>query len=113
MDTYKLNKETGEVFLLSKLAPDYDEQFAEAWKIENRRIKETLVPKLVGDDVRVSTVFLVIDHNYIPGYSGSPVLFETMIFGGLQDSWCIRDKTMQDALLTHQQAVNLAEQSDE
>lgn len=31
-------------------------------------------------DVRVSTVFLGLDHNFAPG--GVPVLFETMVFGG-------------------------------
>jgi len=37
---------------------------------------------MVGD-VRVSTVFLGIDHNWLLG--GPPVLWETMIFGGPHD----------------------------
>ncbi len=30
--------------------------------------------------ITISTVFLGIDHNFLP--TGSPLLFETMIFGG-------------------------------
>ncbi|ELZ4498603.1 TPA: hypothetical protein N2C23_002499 [Pseudomonas aeruginosa] len=45
-----------------------------AWfSVADRRVVETWV-----DDVRISTVFLGLDHNH--GLSGDPLLFETMVF---------------------------------
>ena len=44
--------------------------------------------------VRISTVFLGIDHRFIGG--GAPILFETMIFGGKldqeQERYCTWDE---------------------
>ena len=40
---------------------------------EDRHVKET-----IQDDVRVSTVFLGLDHSF--GQSGPPILFESMCF---------------------------------
>lgn len=42
--------------------------------IDNRRVAETIIPP----GVRVSTVFLGIDHNFKA--HGPPILFETMVF---------------------------------
>ncbi|MGP3790524.1 hypothetical protein [Pseudomonas sp. B392_1p] len=39
------------------------------------RVAQTLI-----DDVRISTVFLGLDHNPLP--TGDPILFETMVFVG-------------------------------
>lgn len=53
----------------------------------------------VGDDtaggVRVSTVFLGIDHSF--GSSGPPLLFETMVFGGEHDGKQERYSTWEEA----------------
>ena len=61
-----------------------------AWNIENRRVDETEV-----DGARVSTVFLVLDHSFDEGV---PVLFETMVFGGVldmeQDRYCTWDEAV-------------------
>ena len=37
----------------------------------------------VGGCVRISTVFLAINHNF--SCQGEPILFETMVFGGRYD----------------------------
>jgi hypothetical protein len=54
-------------------------------------------------DVRISTVFLGLDH----GYGGSPILWETMIFGGSHDSYCERYTSRAAALEGHAKAVTL------
>ncbi len=53
--------------------------------------------------VLVSTVFLCVDHAFM----GSPVLFETMIFGGRYDEYQERYKTFDDALHGHERALRL------
>jgi hypothetical protein len=54
-------------------------------------------------DVRISTVFLGLDHAIMP--FGAPELYETMIFGGEhdQDQW--RYATRAEALVGHRHAV--------
>lgn len=42
-----------------------------------------MVKKTQVGDVKVSTVFLGLDHNYSP--TGPPLIFETMVFGGKMD----------------------------
>jgi hypothetical protein len=55
-------------------------------------------------DVRVSTVFLGIDHNFS---EGEPLLFETMIFDGKHDGYQDRCTTWEQAEKMHQKAVDL------
>lgn len=57
------------------------------------------------DGVRVSTVFLSIDHSF--GY-GPPMLYETMIFGGEHDEYQDRCSTREQAERMHQKACALA-----
>ena len=66
---------------------------------ENRRVSETMV-----GDVRVSTVFLGVNHNF---GSGRALLFETMIFGGTHDYYKERYTTLEEAQLGHERAVGL------
>lgn len=47
----------------------------------------------------VSTVWLGLDHNFLPG--GIPVIFETMIFGGPLDQWQDRYHDEAEALEGH------------
>ncbi len=55
-------------------------------------------------DVRVSTVFLGLDH----AFGGPvPVLWETMIFGGEHDGYCDRYVSRDDALVGHATAVRM------
>ncbi len=76
----------------------------------------------VGDShlrggVHVSTVFLGLDHNYgdnygdrsAPGYQ--PILFETMIFGGVHNDYQTRYATWMEAEVGHDKAVQLALES--
>lgn len=48
-------------------------EWAEWFAVADRRVAETWI-----DDVRISTVFLGLDHNHVPG--ADPHLFETMVF---------------------------------
>jgi hypothetical protein len=54
------------------------------------------------DGVRVSTVFLGLDHSF---NGGPPLLFETMIFGGPHDQWQERCSTWEEAEEMHKRAV--------
>jgi hypothetical protein len=55
-------------------------------------------------DVRISTVFLGLDHSF---GGAIPILFETMIFGGEHDQFQDRYETREQALKGHQKAVAL------
>src|SRR5207245_9451486 len=63
----------------------------------------------IGDDpigdVRVSTVFLGLNHNF---RGGEPLLFETMIFGGPLDGETWRYASTAEAMRGHQEAVTQA-----
>ena len=68
--------------------------------------------KLANDIVLVSTVFLGIDHNF--SEEGPPILFETMVFGMLEDdemaeSYCWRYSSWDDAETGHAMAVKKTE----
>jgi hypothetical protein len=56
-------------------------------------------------DVRISTVFLGIDHSF---GGGAPILFETMIFEGEHDQYQERYHTLEEAMIGHEKAVSLA-----
>lgn len=83
--------------------PCYDlTTWANAFEKDTRRIlKQTEISK----DIRVSTVFLGMDHSFS---KGPPLLWETMIFGGKHDSWQNRYATKLEALIGHDAAVELA-----
>jgi len=57
-----------------------------------------------NEKVRVSTVFLNLNHNYSD--QGPPVLFETMIFGGKHDSYQDRYTSYEDAMRGHYAVVD-------
>ena len=67
--------------------------------------EERIVAKDERDGVRVSTVFLGLDHNF---GEGPPLLFETMIFGGEHDQWQDRYTTWEQAEAGHKAAVAVA-----
>ncbi len=56
----------------------------------------------IFEPVRISTVFLGIDHCF---GDGEPQLFETMIFGGKLDQEMWRYSTWEQAAKGHQEAV--------
>lgn len=52
--------------------------------------------------VRISTVFLDLDHQF---WKGPPLLFETMVFGGPNNQDCIRYSTWDEAEKGHSEIV--------
>ena len=72
---------------------------------ESDRTVEKTSLTIDGEEVRISTVFLVIDHSF---GDGPPLLFETMIFGGTYDEYQERYTTWDDAVDGHKYAVELA-----
>jgi hypothetical protein len=81
------------------------ERDIDAWALWVQNANRTLARDVVGD-VTISTVFLGYDHNH--GFSGKPILWETMIFGGLHDQYQDRYSTREGALTGHHKAVFLA-----
>lgn len=69
------------------------------WMANNRR--HVAVTKC--NHVRVSTIFLGLDHNYHP--DGPPLLFETMIFGGELTQHLRRYCTWEEAEAGHAETV--------
>jgi hypothetical protein len=49
-------------------------------------------------NVEVSTVWLGLDHAF---YEGAPLIFETMVFGGVLDEECERYSTEAEAIAGH------------
>ena len=66
------------------------------------------VDKTMIGDIKVSTVFLGLDHLF--GDKGDPILFETMIFGGEHDQWQDRYSTWDAAVEGHNKAVSMIEE---
>ena len=77
------------------------------WLEKNRDRRRVARTTVLGGYL-ISTVFLGLDHGFLPG--GPPMIFETMIFP--RDSWldeyCERCSTWNQALDMHKQAVRHA-----
>ena len=71
---------------------------------ECSNFKDRIIAKDSFDGVKVSTVFLSMDHSL---GKGSPILFETMIFGGQYDDYQWRYSTYEEAEAGHQAACYL------
>lgn len=98
-DTHYLwDRDTGEVRSCS-----FEEWATSYTKKEARVVQQTHL-----NGCWVSTVFLGIDHNFFD--YGAPLLFETMIFGGVLDQEQWRYPTQAWADLGHEEAVNQAAQ---
>lgn len=76
----------------------------DVWGIYMESSKRIVKQVVVGPGVRVSTVFLGIDH----GYGGTPLLYETMIFGGPHDEYQVRYTSREESLIGHERAVRIA-----
>jgi hypothetical protein len=50
------------------------------------------------DGIVISTVFLGLDHSF---GNGPPLIFETMVFGGIHDGECTRYSTWDQAVAGH------------
>jgi hypothetical protein len=69
----------------------------------DRKVKVTVI-----GDIKVSTVFMGLDHNF--GY-GKRLLFETMVFGGIYDSYIDRYATWVGAEAGHERVVKMVLES--
>lgn len=76
-------------------------EWADWMQRANTRVAETEIGCL-----RVSTVFLGLDHNH--SGTGDPILFETMIFGDDADSYQTRCSTWDEAERMHAAAEVVA-----
>jgi hypothetical protein len=74
----------------------------------NRRVAETFV-----GSVRVSTVFLGLDYRFSNPHSESPILFETMVFGGPHDGDKERYCSWEEAEEGHEQMVERIKREEE
>jgi len=93
------------------------------WSDEVRRVANTEIKTLlerfinfitfgklsIGESIRISTVFLGINHNY--SRHEEPILFETMVFGGRYDEEQERYTTWEKAEIGHKQWVKKVSKS--
>lgn len=63
------------------------------------------VAQIMVNGILVSTVFLGINHSFDDN-SDTPILWETMIFGGLQDQFQWRYSNKDDAINNHKRVIN-------
>ena len=74
-------------------------QWAKYFATSNRQVAENYI-----GEVRVSTVFLGLDHAW---WGGPPMLLETMVFGGQHDGHQERASSRAEALTQHAEALDL------
>lgn len=79
-------------------------QWAEWESIDESR---KIVEKTNIGTIQVSTVFLGLDHSMSFQNPGPPVLFETMIFGGKEDSFQNKYCTWDEAVKGHKEACDI------
>ena len=75
------------------------------WLKENPE-RKAVKQEHIGD-IFISTVFLGLDHAMPWDDDKTPILWETMIFGGEHDQYQDRYTSHEDALEGHQTALNL------
>ena len=84
------------------------------WRAAHRfncQIKDDYFGHKAIGEVRVSTIFLGVDHRIeLVESARPPIVFETMIFGGAHDGYQDRCATYDEALAMHEKAVRLAVQ---
>jgi hypothetical protein len=73
--------------------------WARWFETADRQLAESKDEGADPDGVRVSTVFLALDHNY---GVGAPVLWETMVFGGPLNGEMERYTSKAEAIAGHQ-----------
>ena len=76
-------------------------EWAKQFEIDNRVVQQDEI-----NGIKVSTVFLGLDHSF---GDGKPLLFETMIFGGEHDGYQDRYSTWDEAEEGHKQALKLVQ----
>lgn len=76
------------------------------WYQRNSRDIAQTVLKAPGGDVRVSTIFLGLNYNFAS--RGPPIVFETMVFGGVLGEQVLRYATLHEARRGHARMVRRA-----
>lgn len=72
---------------------------------DNRIVQQDFI-----DGIKISTVFLGLDQNLLGlRGQGPPILWETMIFGGLHDCYMARYTSREEAVLGHAEALQMIE----
>jgi hypothetical protein len=85
-----------------------DVSTASKWMEDNLN-RKIVKQENINDDIHVSTVFLGLDHAMPWGKDKTPVLWETMIFGGPNDQeYQERYTSYEDAVEGHKVAVQIA-----
>lgn len=77
--------------------------FAE-WAARHESVR--VVQQTEREGVRVSTIFMGLNHRHFG--NGPPIVFETMIFGGMRDGFVERYCSFDDAVMGHSRACLLA-----
>lgn len=80
------------------------DEFQKRWADDMKRVAIDYI-----DNIKISTVFLGWDHSFME--ESTPILFETMIFGGEYDEFQRRYTTYNEALQGHTEAVEMVKQS--
>lgn len=83
-------------------------EWATQFRRETRRVGDDTINVPGGLGIRVSTVFLGLDHSF--DRRGPPILFETMIFHSKEyEDYCVRCATWDLAEVQHLVAVKMVE----
>ena len=84
------------------VVPEHDLLAWAKW-MEDSRVERQIAKDSIGAAL-VSTVFLGLDHSF---GGATPILWETMVFGGAHDQYQERYATRDEALAGHQKAVEM------
>lgn len=98
----------GKHWVLKGHEPVYVDMDTEAWANCFTDSCQHVADDQLGD-VRVSTVFLALDHNF--SGEGPPLLFETMVFGGVEDGRQWRYSTWREAEEGHAVVIQSVRQA--
>jgi len=93
-------------YILSEQTP-IEEPDIEKWAAWNRDHDRHVDFTIVNDEIKVSTTFLGVDHGFMN--TDTPILFETMIFGGQHDQYQERCSTYDEAKKMHATALELVQ----
>ena len=77
-------------------------EWARWFETADRHVAKTILKGPGNIDIKVSTVFLSLNHNW---GEGNPILFETMVFGGPLDQRMERYGTWDEADAGHKRWV--------
>lgn len=97
---------TGRYYILNGKIPVPVKNIGQ-WVMESMDRSSWGVDKTEIGDVLVSTVFLGIDHSMSFREPCAPILFETMVFGGVYDQYQWRYETWEEAEKGHKNACDM------